>query len=263
MYVTTVFTVYTDYPAILDDYPEAFNVLYTYNGVFPFLNSDTSIPQSENHSFAVAQGDFNQDGFPDLISHKVGHKALMLKGVPNENHWIKVLLQGTETNKNGIGSIINITCDSQASGPSENMSVVFAGENCLGQNSYWQHFGLGITTEIEMISVTWMGGVTETFGPYDADQEIILVEGSSNTIEEPLFILGCTDMKACNYNEDATDDDGSCDMSCLCGEGTVWDILTGNCIGFIQCPSNVNQNGVTEVGDLLIILTEYGSSCDE
>jgi len=263
LYVTTGFAVYTDYPAVLDDYPESLDILFTYDGMFPFINSGTTMPQTEIHSFAVAQGDFNQDGFPDLISHKVGNKALMLKGVPNDNHWAKVLLQGTTTNINGVGCEIKLTCDIQTSGLLENMKVVFAGENYLGQNSYWQHFGLGIATEIETISVTWMGGVTETFGPFDVDQSIILVEGSSGNPQDPTSTLGCMYMKACNYNEDATEDDGSCDMSCLCGDGTVWDILTGNCIGYIPCPSDVNQNGATEVGDLLIILTEYGASCEE
>ena len=49
-----------------------------------------------------------------------------------------------------------------------------------------------------------------------------------------LLIEGCTDSNACNFNENALSDDGSC-VSCevlaqACGEGTVWDSATSTCV---------------------------------
>ena len=49
-----------------------------------------------------------------------------------------------------------------------------------------------------------------------------------------LMIEGCTDSNACNFNENALSDDGSC-VSCevlaqACGEGTVWDSATSTCV---------------------------------
>ena len=42
---------------------------------------------------------------------------------------------------------------------------------------------------------------------------------------------GCTDTTACNYDDTANVDDGSCEYGCLyCGEGTVWDSATSICM---------------------------------
>ena len=49
-----------------------------------------------------------------------------------------------------------------------------------------------------------------------------------------LLIEGCTDSNACNFNENALSEDGSC-VSCevlaqACGEGTVWDSVSSTCV---------------------------------
>jgi uncharacterized protein (TIGR02145 family) len=72
---------------------------------------------------------------------------------------------------------------------------------------------------------------------------------------------GCMDSNACNYNPDATDDDGSCDFSCCpgpgcCGEGTVWDADAQECI--VENPTDTNFDGCTDLNDLLDILSAYG-----
>lgn len=42
---------------------------------------------------------------------------------------------------------------------------------------------------------------------------------------------GCTDTNACNYDDTANADDGSCEYGCLyCGEGTVWDSISSTCV---------------------------------
>ena len=42
---------------------------------------------------------------------------------------------------------------------------------------------------------------------------------------------GCTDPAACNYDDTANVDDGSCEHGCLfCGEGTVWDSTSSTCV---------------------------------
>ena len=43
---------------------------------------------------------------------------------------------------------------------------------------------------------------------------------NENGVCDDLELLGCTDSAACNYNADATDDDGSCDYCSCAGEGT-------------------------------------------
>jgi hypothetical protein len=86
-------------------------------------------------------------------------------------------------------------------------------------------------------------------------------------------VLGCTYLFACNFNDEATLDDGSCEIeSCA---GCTWpnannynpDALfdDGSCTGgaLLTCPSDINQDGMVNTGDLLIFLGAFGEECIE
>ena len=72
---------------------------------------------------------------------------------------------------------------------------------------------------------------------------------------------GCTDYFACNYNPDATEDDGSCDYSCCpgpgcCLDGTVWSYELEGCV--VEIPTDSNIDGCTDLNDLMDLLSSYG-----
>ena len=72
----------------------------------------------------------------------------------------------------------------------------------------------------------------------------------------------CTDSVACNYNPDATDDDGTCDYSCCpgpgcCLDGQNWDWDLMGCV--ITNPTDTNLDGCTDLNDLMDILAAYGT----
>ena len=63
-------------------------------------------------------------------------------------------------------------------------------------------------------------------------------------------IVGCTDGAACNYNGEATDE-GTCQYP---EEGF-------DCAGNpLSCPEDLNDNGMVEVSDVLLLLSDFG--CD-
>ena len=78
---------------------------------------------------------------------------------------------------------------------------------------------------------------------------------------------GCTDATACNYDENATDDDGSC---LFAEEGYN---CAGECIldtdgdgepdcDAVTCPADLNGNGTIEVSDVLILLSDFGCTTE-
>jgi subtilisin-like proprotein convertase family protein len=96
--------------------------------------------------------------------------------------------------------------------------------------------------------------------------------------------FGCTQQLSCNFNQAATYDDGSCDHCfCLpgtqwsdslqgcaaiesicneaCGEGTIWDSLSETCIPVAFCSSDLDQDGIVSVSDILILLSDFGIEC--
>ena len=89
---------------------------------------------------------------------------------------------------------------------------------------------------------------------------------------------GCIDPTACNYSNDASEDDGSCiypeegdtcDSFCqqdLNSDGviTIQDLLLilseFGCI--TSCENDITQDGYVAVDDLLLVLSEFGNSCE-
>jgi len=93
---------------------------------------------------------------------------------------------------------------------------------------------------------------------------------------------GCTDPGACNFQDEASADDGSCEYGCLfCGEGTVWDSTLQQCVSIappcapscgqgtvwdpineeciIAIPADLNYDGCVTVNDLLELLAVHGT----
>lgn len=78
-----------------------------------------------------------------------------------------------------------------------------------------------------------------------------------------LPVLGCTNLQACNYNEAANEDDGSCEfVSCHCLDGTIWSDELGGCIPATTCPQDLDYDGVVGVNDLMNLLSAFGTPCD-
>jgi len=82
----------------------------------------------------------------------------------------------------------------------------------------------------------------------------------------PVSVSGCLDSLACNFNEYATEDDGSCDYTCCpgpgcCNVGTVWNIESQTCI--VLYPSDSNFDGCVDLDDLLDLLGTYGFCISE
>jgi len=84
---------------------------------------------------------------------------------------------------------------------------------------------------------------------------------SVEEIQEVYFgtppLEGCTDGSACNYDADASVDDGSCHFNCqFCHDGTVWDEDLFKCV--VANPADINFDGCVQLNDLLDLLSAYG-----
>ena len=56
-----------------------------------------------------ADGDFNHDGKLDLVVSAIGAPAeIWMNDTPNHNHWLELALEGTKSNRDGIGAKIKV-----------------------------------------------------------------------------------------------------------------------------------------------------------
>jgi len=271
LHVANGYSVYTNYPQVLGIYNDEPDALF-YNTAGEFTEADEPQFQTESTlSFATAVGDYNRDGSPDLVSHAVGEFAQVLRGTPNTNHWVKILLEGTESNRDGIGAKVIV----HTSDGSSQLRMTYAGENYLGQNSRWEAFGLGDVLGISSVEVQWPSGTTTTHTGIVMDQHWLLAEDGASTqlwqIDPCLtdgLCPGCTYPEACNFYENANVDDGSCTFDCFdvpnsCGPGTVWDEAMGWCVSSTDCPYDFDGSGYVTVADLLIFLIGFNQQCPD
>src|SRR5260370_5236267 len=92
-----------------------------------------------------AFGDLNNDGRIDSIVSAIGERAKVLYSISSrENHWILIQLQGTKSNRDGIGSKIKITSES---GQVQHNHVTTA-VGYASRSDKRVHFGLGAARRI-------------------------------------------------------------------------------------------------------------------
>ena len=256
LHVATGFANYTDYPQVLFQFSDEPDALFHNDG--GNLVEAGELYQSESAlAFATVTGDYDGDGFVDFVSHQVGPHPEVRRSIPNGNAGMRILLHGTASNADAVGSKIELWA-----GADYWYRETHCGEGYLAQNSRWEHFGLANHTTVDSIKVQWPLGSVETWHDVQVQATLELTEGSACAPD----CAGCTYDGACNYDPDAFIDDGSCDFSCLieqsvCGEGLMWNPETAQCEN--PCPADLTSDYQVDVADLLVMLGAYASFCPE
>jgi len=118
--------------------------------------------------FSVMGGAYTGDAFQDVLFENPGHG----------NHWIKLKLEGTRSNRAAMGARIKVSVDT-ANGVREIYGMVTSG-GCFGGSSFQQEIGLGQATAIRFIEITWpASGEVQVFNNVDMDQILHIREGDS------------------------------------------------------------------------------------
>lgn len=143
------------------------------NGTFVELG-DAAGPgiTAPHNSRGCAFGDFDNDGDLDiLIMNKNEPPSLLRNDAPPENHWLKVRLEGTRSNRSAIGSrvVVRYAGKTQA-------QCVTSQTSYLSSNDPRLHFGLGKATSAD-IEIFWPLGTSETFKGVAANQLVTIREG--------------------------------------------------------------------------------------
>ncbi|MDC8005465.1 FG-GAP-like repeat-containing protein [Aureisphaera galaxeae] len=133
-------------------------------------------------SFSNAIGDIDNDGYPDMVVLNFAPDDIYVwkNECPTLYNWIKVKLEGTESNRQGIGSVIEISVNGE-----KQYNYTLCGEGYLGQNSSYEFFGINDAESIDYIKVTWLSGIVDVLENPDINSHITILEGSTLGLETP------------------------------------------------------------------------------
>jgi hypothetical protein len=121
----------------------------------------------------LAAGDFDNDGQMDvLIATNDGPAYLWRNRSGGKNHWLKLKLVGTKSNRDGIGAIVLVK-----TGGATQRTVVGGGGSYLASSDLRPNFGLG-EHAVADLEVRWASGTVDTLPGVKADQIVTVREGS-------------------------------------------------------------------------------------
>lgn len=119
-----------------------------------------------------AFGDLDHDGKLDLVVTALSAPAeIWINDSPGANHWLEIALQGTKSNRDGIGTKIRIL----AGGKSQ-FNYMTTATGYASSSAGPVHFGLGAANTVDEIDVYWPSGSKQMLQHVQADQVLKIKE---------------------------------------------------------------------------------------
>ena len=145
-------------------------------GRFELVTEASGTGATTPHSSrGAAFGDYDNDGDLDLLVMNMNEPPSLLRNdYAGPNHWLVLKLEGTRSNRSGLGATVVVT----AGGRRQARAV-------LSQSSYYshddlrQHFGLGSSTTADRVEVRWPSGQVDTREQVPGRQVVTIREGGA------------------------------------------------------------------------------------
>jgi hypothetical protein len=90
---------------------------------------------------------------------------------PGANHWLEIALEGTKSNRNGIGARVKVVTKSGTQ--YDHMSTA---SGYASSSAGPLHFGLGPDSQVDTIEVRWPSGAVQVLNNVAGDRAIKIRE---------------------------------------------------------------------------------------
>lgn len=132
--------------------------------------------QKEYPGRGLATGDFDNDGDLDLLFCNNGQAPILLRNQGgNRNNWLGVRLQGTKSNRDGIGARLVYRIKGKA-----HIYYVAGGGSYLSSHDPRILLGLSELTQLDELRVEWPSGTVDVLKKVNAGQYLTVREGEFN-----------------------------------------------------------------------------------
>ncbi len=127
-------------------------------------------PPARHRGCAFA--DFDGDGRMDIVVTALGRNSeIWMNRTENSGHWLDISLEGTKSNRDGIGARIKVLT---SAGPQYNHMTSSLG---YASSSYGPvHFGLGTDAVAKVVEIRWPSGIVQTLNDVAGDRVLRVKE---------------------------------------------------------------------------------------
>lgn len=134
----------------------------------------------------IALGDLNNDGGIDIVINNLDDTpSLYHCPAPPNGQWLLVHLQGTKSNRDGLGARIKL----RAGGMVQVQEVRQSG-GFLASNDVRARFGLGSSTVVDELEIDWPSGLIQKFKDVKSRQIVRIREGENGMQAGPVRNAG-------------------------------------------------------------------------
>jgi enediyne biosynthesis protein E4 len=123
----------------------------------------------------AAFGDLDNDGRIDVVTNCLNaHPEILMNRSIDTGHWLLIALEGTKSNRDGLGARLKLTT---SQGVQWNHAFTSVGYGSSSDKRV--HFGLGSSREVEKLEILWPSGRRQVLTNIAADQVLAVKEPSA------------------------------------------------------------------------------------
>ncbi len=182
------------------------NYMFRNNGDLTFSKvMDDWGMDEKSWSNGVAYGDLDNDGDLDLVVNNIDREAFIYENTQKVKNTIRFSFEGPDTNRLGIGTKVTITHNGN-----QQFQQHFLSRGYRSSMEPVMHFGIGLDTLVDEISVIWPDGKVGVYHNVSANQVFqcnysdAIVEESSNSgneLKKPVLFQDVTDSVVLHFSK--------------------------------------------------------------